>query len=222
MCKRKKLNFAGRKGSAKTNNVTSSLAAEYDEQAVNALSSSIVPPSSPDTTTPTLNTQETSEKNIGDIFPDFKINEVILPQGERNVSEKIDEDSKELNSPKEQNSIESDRDYRKITNDIITQTSEQLKTHTKDKRPLRITLMIFVIALLTLQFIALIAILFTNQKWALRISDQIINTYIVSLFVETLTGLFIMIRFAFDSKQEVKLIEILNNIVEHFKKYDDK
>lgn len=156
------------------------------------------------------------------IIPGIKFEGLKLPVVEQNVSERIDEDSKELNSPKEQNAIESDRDYRKLTNRIIDETSGHLQTQVSDKKPLRITLMVFVIALLALQFFGLLAMLFLNQRWKLGISDQIIVTYIVSLFVETLTGLFIMIRFAFDSTQEGKLIEILNNIVEHFKKYEDK
>ena len=64
--------------------------------------------------------------------------------------------------------------------------------------------------------------LFLNRKLNLQISDFILNIYIVSVFVETLAGLIIMIKFAFDSKQEVELIKILNAIITNFKKYDEK
>ena len=121
-----------------------------------------------------------------------------------------------------QNSIESDRAYRQITEDIIQRTGEQLTAHTDAKKPLRKTLLWFVIILLIGQFLALVAILFLNQRWSLKISDYVINVYIVSLFVETLAGLIIMIRFSFDSTQEVELIKVLNSIILHFKKYDDK
>lgn len=119
------------------------------------------------------------------------------------------------------NSIESDQDYRQITKTIIDHTATQLDKHTSAKSPLRMALLIFVISLLSLQFIVLALILFFKSLWGLAISDFVINVYIVSLFVETLAGLIIMIKFAFDSEQEIKLISILNSIVVDFKKYKE-
>lgn len=46
-----------------------------------------------------------------------------------------------------------------------------------------------------------------------------IKTYIVSAFVETLGVVAVMVRFAFDTKQEVEILSTLNGIVEHFQKY---
>lgn len=51
------------------------------------------------------------------------------------------------------------------------------------------------------------------------ISDDLIKTYIVSAFVETLGVVAVMVRFAFDTKQEVEILSTLNGIVEHFQKY---
>lgn len=118
--------------------------------------------------------------------------------------------------------LESDRAYRKITEDIIKETSEQLDEQNKAKKPLRLALLIFIISLLSVQFFALVAILFLNQRWGLEVTDFVINVYIVSLFVETLAGLLIMIRFAFNTDQENELIKILNSIIQNFKKYNEK
>jgi 6-pyruvoyl-tetrahydropterin synthase len=174
-------------------------------------------------TTPSISTAvvdiaDTGAKNdiASGVISDFAIKEVRVSNKEQDVSDKIDQ------AAVAKNSIESDRDYRKITSQIIEISEEQLKDHTKDKKPLRLILMWFVIILLILQFGALVAILFLNKVWELEISNEVIKVYVVSLFAETLSGLFIMIKFAFDTSQEVRLIAILNNIVERFKKYDEK
>lgn len=121
-----------------------------------------------------------------------------------------------------QNTIESDRAYRKITEDIISITSRQLEEHNNDKKPLRRDLLDFVKGLLAAQFGALVVFILANNALELEISDEVIRTYIVSVFVETLAGLIIMIKYAFDSTQEVKLIAILSEIIRHFKKYEEK
>lgn len=121
-----------------------------------------------------------------------------------------------------QNTIESDRDYRKITQDIIEITRGQLEEHNKDKKPLRRDLLDFIKGLLASQFGMLIFLILINNAYELKISDDVIRVYIVSVFAETLAGLVIMIKYAFDSTQEVKLIAILNEIIRHFKKYEEK
>ena len=80
----------------------------------------------------------------------------------------------------------------------------------------------FIIWMLACQYAVLVIIMFLNRVWDLQITDYILSIYIVSVFVETLAGLIIMITFAFDSKQEVELIKILNAIITNFKKYDEK
>ena len=139
----------------------------------------------------------------------------VVPQSNTNDISAIDRSAR-------QNAIDSDKDYRRITEKIIDKTCDQLKAHTEAKSPLRKKLSNFIICLLSSQFLVLVGILFLNRKWDLQISDFILNIYIVSVFVETLAGLIIMIKFAFDSQQEVELIKILNAIITNFKKYDEK
>lgn len=139
----------------------------------------------------------------------------VVPQSNTNDISAIDRSAR-------QNAINSDKDYRRITEKIIDKTCIQLSAHTEAKKPLRKKLSNFIIFLLSSQFFVLVGILFFNRKWNLQISDFILNIYIVSVFVETLAGLIIMIKFAFDSQQEVELIKILNAIITNFKKYDEK
>lgn len=145
--------------------------------------------------------------------PSVSVEEV--PKGQSNATKAIDDLVR-------QNTIDSDRDYRRITETIIDISRSQLEQQTKSKQPLRKNLSRFIMGLLIAQLGILVAILFLNRVWNLQISDFILNVYIISVFVETLAGLIIMIKFAFDTKQEVDLISILNAIISNFKKYDEK
>lgn len=112
----------------------------------------------------------------------------------------------------------SDEDYRIITNRIIDITKENIDRQTEQKETMRKPLTWFVGVLLFAQFIVLVVILFGNTC-CFNIPETVINTYIISVFAETLVGLIVIIKFAFDSKQEVNLIEVLNTIVSKFQKY---
>lgn len=146
----------------------------------------------------------------------ISVDDTVVPQKNTDDLLAIDKASRS------QNAIDSDRDYRRITEKIIDETCGQLKQHTKAKDPLRKKLSRFIIIILSVQFAVLVAVMFLNRIWNLQISDFILNVYIVSVFVETLAGLIIMINFAFNSKQEVELISILNAIIINFKKYEEK
>ena len=113
----------------------------------------------------------------------------------------------------------SEEAYQEITNRIIDETKQQLNANRDAKKNLRIALCYFVMGLLAVQFIFLMVALILN-KHLIFISDDVISTYIVSVFAETLVGLIIMVSFAFKSNQEVELIKILNLIVSHFQKYN--
>ena len=52
-----------------------------------------------------------------------------------------------------------------------------------------------------------------------EISDEVLNTFMVSVFVETLGAIVVMIAFAFSSNEESKIVEVLTGIVQSFQKY---
>lgn len=158
---------------------------------------------------------DTASDTTVSVSAEVAVDASVVPQSNTNDISAIDRSAR-------QNAIDSDKDYRRITEKIIDKTCDQLKKHTEAKAPLRKKLSNFIIGLLLLQFLVLVGMLFLNRKLNLQISDFILNIYIVSVFVETLAGLIIMIKFAFDSKQEVELIKILNAIITNFKKYDEK
>ena len=114
---------------------------------------------------------------------------------------------------------DSEKAYQDITNKIINETKQQLNANRDSKKTLRIVLCTFIIILLSLQFVFLIVLLILNNHLIFA-SDSVVSAYVISVFAETLSGLIIMIKFAFQSKQDVELIKILNSIIEHFQKYN--
>ena len=73
---------------------------------------------------------------------------------------------------------------------------------------------------ISVQFIALIVMLFLRGFiQAFDISDTLFTAYIVSVFVETLGIVAVMVKFAFDTKQEVEILSTLNGVIEHFQKF---
>lgn len=122
----------------------------------------------------------------------------------------VDEQSK-----KSQSEI-SDNTYQAIAQRIVDITEDNLITQDGNKEKLRKPLQSFIMALLSLQFVVLVFVLFLNDS-CLHLETDLVKTYIVSVFAETLLGLTIMISFAFSNKEEVQLISILNSVISDFK-----
>ena len=125
----------------------------------------------------------------------------------------LEEIDREL-SPEE----ESDKDYRKITKQIIKITQENLDSQYEDKKIIRKPILNFIVVLVSVQYVFL-AFWIVLNKGCIGASDSVVTAYIVSVFAETFAGLMVIIKFAFDSKQETKLIEILNSVIENFQKF---
>lgn len=78
----------------------------------------------------------------------------------------------------------------------------------------------FFIWFISIQYIILVLfLLLTAFCRTFHLSDTIVISYITSVFVETLGAIIFMIKYAFDSSQEVKVLEILNGVVLNFKKF---
>lgn len=137
-------------------------------------------------------------------------------KGKGSPAGKVDEEAK--------NSLaiagESDKEYREITRRIIDITETELSNRATTKNPLRKDLLKYIKGLLSVQFLVLVGMLFC-QIFSIgnEIDSTIFNVYIVSVFAETLAGLIVAVKFAFNSEEETKLIEVLNLIVEHFQKF---
>ena len=110
--------------------------------------------------------------------------------------------------------------YIGIANKIVDSATKQLDEQNTSKNSLKKTFTIFFVVLLSMQYVVLAVLLFirTFQCWSL-LNDTVIITYISSVFLETLGAVILMIRYAFDSKQETQVLEILNSIISRYQKF---
>lgn len=110
--------------------------------------------------------------------------------------------------------------YIDIATKIVDSATSQLDVQNKSKNNLKKTFTRFFIVLLSAQYLVLAALLFirTFQHGSI-LTDTVIITYISSVFLETLGAVILMIRYAFDSEQETKVLEILNSIISRYQKF---
>ena len=115
---------------------------------------------------------------------------------------------------------ESENTYLQIVKDIVDVSQKQLKRQNTSKDSLKDKFTKFFIWFISIQYIILILFLFLMAFCStFYLSDTIIVTYITSVFVETLGAIIFMIKYAFDSSQEVNVLEILNGVILNFKKF---
>ena len=53
----------------------------------------------------------------------------------------------------------------------------------------------------------------------MSVDSTVLTVLVSAMFVETLGAIIVMIRYCFDSSQEVKILEVLNGIVSNFQKF---
>lgn len=110
--------------------------------------------------------------------------------------------------------------YRKIALDIVDVSSDQLEEQNESKNRLKMIFTIFFIVFIAVQYLVLISFLYIKSFYdRCGLSDTVIVSYITSVFVETIGAIVIMIKYAFDSKQEVNILEILNGVISNYQKF---
>ncbi len=111
--------------------------------------------------------------------------------------------------------------YQAIASDIVDVSSEQLEEQNASKNRLKHTFTVFFICFLSVQYLVLISFLYIKSFCVkCGLSDTVIISYMTSVFVETLGAIVVMIKYAFDSKQEVNILEILNGVIANFQKFN--
>lgn len=113
----------------------------------------------------------------------------------------------------------SEESYVNIVLEVIKVSRRHLMNQDESKKDLRKRLTTFFKFLLGAQYLFLVVFIMLNA-WVVdfNISEKLLLTYITSVFVETLAVVTIMVIFAYGNKTELKIIEILRNIIEKFKK----
>jgi len=118
--------------------------------------------------------------------------------------------------------VESDIEYRKIAKSIVDISNDQLGKQNKSKIDLKESFETFFKWLLSLQLIAIFALLIIKGFFKdFNITDSVLIAVISSVFVESLGIVAVMVKYAFDSEQEVKILEILKELIKNYQKYID-
>lgn len=115
--------------------------------------------------------------------------------------------------------ILSEEQYLYTVKDVVIFSKENLKKIHKEKLDLRRRLIDFCLHVLGIQITFLLIFLFFGNY--LSISDNVLSVYMTAVLAETLGAVIVMIKYAFKSDEEVKIIDILNAVVKNFQKYKD-
>lgn len=113
----------------------------------------------------------------------------------------------------------SEETYLNIVQDVVGFSKENLSTMHEEKLELRSRLIDFCLQVLAIQMIFLIIFLLFAKP--IGLSDGVLSVFMTAVFVETLGAVIVMIKYAFKSDEEVKIIDILNAVVKNFQKYTD-
>lgn len=109
--------------------------------------------------------------------------------------------------------------YLDIVQDVVVFSKRKLNSMHDEKELLRSRLIDFSLQMLGIQITFLLIFLFFSKS--LEISDNVLSVYMTAVLVETLGAVIVMIKYAFKSDEEVKIIDILNAVVKNFQKYKD-
>ena len=131
-------------------------------------------------------------------------------------------DAKGMDGKAQDLTSESEKAYREIARDIVDVSEGQLKEQNDSKSSLKLTFTVFFIVFIIVQYAVMIAFLYAKAFIpGIGLSDTIVITYITSVFVETLGAIIFMIKYAFDSSQEVNILKILNSVIRYYQKFKD-
>ncbi len=111
--------------------------------------------------------------------------------------------------------------YNEVVSKIVDISNGNLEELRGDKFKLRENFVSFFKDVLTIQIIFLLFMLITNATNITHLSDNVLISFMTSVFVETIGCLLLMIKFAFKSDEELKIIETLNSVVKTFQKFKD-
>ncbi len=113
----------------------------------------------------------------------------------------------------------SEEAYIQIANDILEASTNQLKKQNASKNELKESLVWFFKRFILLQYWLLIVLMLVRIVIPTYLSDNVLITYITSVFAETLGAIILMVKYAFNSDQEVQILRILNDVIANFQKF---
>lgn len=115
---------------------------------------------------------------------------------------------------------ESDQSYHQVAEQIIRVSQKHLSEQQRDKTLLRRLFARVFCALLVAEYVILVLLILLDGAAPIpvEISDSILQLYTASVFAQTLGTMGVMITFAFVSKEETRIIGLLNQIIRNYQK----
>jgi len=119
-----------------------------------------------------------------------------------------------------ENRFDENKGYLKLHQNIVKHSFRILYNTINNKCKTKAQLKWYFIGFLSIQFIAILIIILKNDK-IFRLSDEIIITLIISVFVETLAVVGFMVKFYFISEEEIEYIKTIQKVAEKYKRKND-
>lgn len=119
-----------------------------------------------------------------------------------------------------QTEFESDRGYHMVADRIITVSQKHLADQQRDKVYLRKKFAGVFSVLLILEYIFAVVFILLDAVTVIpvQIPESVLQLYITSVFLQTLSAMGVMIAFAFVSKEETRIVGLLNQIIQNYQK----
>ena len=120
-----------------------------------------------------------------------------------------------------QTEFESNRGYQQVADHIITVSQRHLANQQRDKVELRKKFAGLFSLLLILEYVFMVIFILLDAITAIPVDvpDSILQIYITSVFLQTLSTIGVMIAFAFVSKEETRIVGLLNQIIQNYQKF---
>lgn len=120
-----------------------------------------------------------------------------------------------------QTEFESNRGYQMVAERIITVSQKHLANQQHDKVELRKKFANLFSVLLILEYVFLVIFILLDaiKSIPVEVPESILQLFITSVFVQTLSAMGVMIAFAFVSKEETRIVGLLNQIIQNYQKF---
>ena len=120
-----------------------------------------------------------------------------------------------------QTEFESNRGYQMVADHIITVSQRHLANQQRDKVELRKKFAGLFSVLLILEYVFMVIFILLDAITAIPVDvpDSVLQLYVTSVFVQTLSTIGVMIAFAFVSKEETRIVGLLNQIIQNYQKF---
>lgn len=116
---------------------------------------------------------------------------------------------------------ESNRGYQAVAEKIIHVSEKHLFDQQRDKMALRKRFATLFSVLLIVEYLFLVLFILLDgfQNIPVEIPDTILQLFTTSVFLQTLSAMGVMIAFAFFSKEETRIVGLLNQTIQNYQKF---